>query len=224
MEQLFSPDVLTAFAQVILIDLVLAGDNAIVIGLAAAGLPPEQRNKAILVGVVAATVLRIAFAGVTTQLLKVVGLLFAGGILLLWVCWKMWRELRTSHATENDGVEAFSGFDINADGTIAGRLPRKSFAAAAWQIVVADVTMSLDNVLAVAGAAREHPIVLVFGLALSIALMGLAASLIARLLQRQRWIAYLGLAVIFYVALDMMVRGAQELRPVVRAAVVALLQ
>jgi YjbE family integral membrane protein len=224
MEYLFSPDVLAAFAQVILIDLVLAGDNAIVIGLAAAGLPPEQRNKAILVGVVAATVLRIAFAGVTTQLLKVVGLLFAGGILLLWVCWKMWRELRTSHAAENDGVEAFSGFDINADGTIAGRAPRKSFAAAAWQIVVADVTMSLDNVLAVAGAAREHPIVLVFGLALSITLMGLAASLIARLLQRQRWIAYLGLAVILYVALDMMVRGAQELRPVVRAAVVALLQ
>jgi len=224
MEYLFSPDVLAAFAQVILIDLVLAGDNAIVIGLAAAGLPPEQRNKAILVGVVAATVLRIAFAGVTTQLLKVVGLLFAGGILLLWVCWKMWRELRTSHAAENDGVEAFSGFDINADGTIAGRAPRKSFAAAAWQIIVADVTMSLDNVLAVAGAAREHPIVLVFGLALSITLMGLAASLIARLLQRQRWIAYLGLAVILYVALDMMVRGAQELRPVVRAAVVALLQ
>ena len=224
MEHLFSPDVLAAFAQVILIDLVLAGDNAIVIGLAAAGLPPEQRNKAILVGVVAATVLRIAFAGVTTQLLKVVGLLFAGGILLLWVCWKMWRELRTSHGAENEGVEAFPGFDINADGTIAGRLPRKTFAAAAWQIVVADVTMSLDNVLAVAGAAREHPIVLVFGLALSIALMGLAASLIARLLQRHRWIAYLGLAVILYVALDMMVRGGQELRPVVRAAVVALLQ
>jgi YjbE family integral membrane protein len=224
MDHLLSPDVLAAFAQVILIDLVLAGDNAIVIGLAAAGLPPEQRNKAILVGVAAATVLRIAFAGVTTQLLKIVGLLFAGGILLLWVCWKMWRELRTSQVRENDGVEAFSGFDINADGTNAGRAPRKTIAAAAWQIVVADVTMSLDNVLAVAGAAREHPIVLVFGLALSIALMGLAASLIARLLQRQRWIAYLGLAVILYVALDMMVRGAQELRPVVRAAVVALLQ
>jgi len=224
LDHLLSPDVLAAFAQVILIDLVLAGDNAIVIGLAAAGLPPEQRNKAILVGVVVATVLRIAFAGVTTQLLKIVGLLFAGGILLLWVCWKMWRELRTSHDTESDGVEAFSDYDINADGTIAGRAPRKTFAAAAWQIVVADVTMSLDNVLAVAGAAREHPIVLVFGLALSIALMGLAASLIARLLQRHRWIAYLGLAVILYVALDMMVRGAQELRPVVRAAVVALLQ
>jgi YjbE family integral membrane protein len=218
MEQFVSPDVLAAFAQVILIDLVLAGDNAIVIGLAATGLPPEQRNKAILVGVLAATVLRIAFAGVTTQLLQVVGLLFAGGLLLLWVCWKMWRELRTSHDTENNGVEAFSDYDINADGTIAGRIPRKTFAAAAWQIVVADVTMSLDNVLAVAGAAREHPMVLVFGLALSIALMGLAASMIARLLQRHRWIAYFGLAVIFYVAVDMMVRGAQELKPIVRAA------
>jgi len=221
MEQFISPDVLTAFAQVILIDLVLAGDNAIVIGLAAAGLPPDQRNKAILVGVLAATVLRIAFAGITTQLLQVVGLLFAGGLLLLWVCWKMWRELRTSHDMEGDGVEAFSDYDINADGTIAGRVPRKTFAAAAWQIVVADVTMSLDNVLAVAGAAREHPIVLVFGLALSIALMGLAASMIARLLQRHRWIAYLGLAVILYVAVDMMVRGAQELRPVVQAALAA---
>jgi YjbE family integral membrane protein len=168
--------------------------------------------------VLAATVLRIAFAGVTTQLLQVVGLLFAGGLLLMWVCWKMWRELRTSHDTENNGVEAFSDYDINADGTIAGRIPRKTFAAAAWQIVVADVTMSLDNVLAVAGAAREHPMVLVFGLALSIALMGLAASMIARLLQRHRWIAYFGLAVIFYVAVDMMVRGAQELKPIVRAA------
>jgi YjbE family integral membrane protein len=222
MEHFVTPEVLTAFAQVILIDLVLAGDNAIVIGLAAAGLPADQRNKAILVGVVAATVLRIAFAGVTTQLLQVVGLLFAGGLLLLWVCWKMWRELRTSHDTENDGVEAFSDYDINADGTIAGRAPRKTFAAAAWQIVVADVTMSLDNVLAVAGAAREHPMVLVFGLALSIALMGLAATMIARLLQRHRWIAYLGLAVILYVAVDMMVRGAHELRPVVQAALAAL--
>jgi YjbE family integral membrane protein len=222
MEQFISSDVLTALAQVILIDLVLAGDNAIVIGLAAAGLPPEQRNKAILVGVLAATVLRIAFAGVTTQLLQVVGLLFAGGLLLLWVCWKMWRELRTSHDPEGDGVEAFSDYDINADGTIAGRAPRKTFAAAAWQIVVADVTMSLDNVLAVAGAAREHPMVLVFGLTLSIALMGLAASMIARLLQRHRWIAYLGLAVILYVAVDMMVRGAQELRPVVQAALAAI--
>jgi YjbE family integral membrane protein len=126
--------------------------------------------------------------------------------------------LRNGHDSENDGVETFSDYDINADGTIAGRAPRKTFAAAAWQIVVADVTMSLDNVLAVAGAAREHPMVLVFGLVLSIALMGLAASMIARLLQRHRWIAYLGLAVIFYVAVDMMVRGAGELHPIVRAA------
>ena len=134
MEQFITPEVLTAFAQVILIDLVLAGDNAIVIGLAAAGLPPEQRNKAILVGVLAATVLRIAFAGVTTQLLKVVGLLFAGGLLLLWVCWKMWRELRTSHDTENDGVEAFSDYDINADGTIAGRAPRHVETVTLWDL------------------------------------------------------------------------------------------
>ena len=222
MSHLIAPDALAAFVQVVLIDLVLAGDNAIVIGLAASGLPPQQRNRAILVGILAATALRIAFAGVTTQLLKIVGLLFAGGLLLLWVCWKMWRELRTSHAAENDGIEAVSDYDINADGTIAGRAPRKTFAAAAWQIVIADVSMSLDNVLAVAGAAREHPLVLVFGLALSIALMGLAASVIARLLQRHRWIAYLGLAVILYVALEMMVRGAQELQPVVKAAVAAL--
>jgi len=221
MADLLTPDVISALIQVILIDLVLAGDNAIVIGLAAAGLPPEQRNRAILVGVIAATVLRIAFAGMTTQLLKVVGLLFAGGLLLLWVCWKMWRELRSSHVAEIDDFAA-ANYHINPDGTIVGQVPRKTFAAAAWQIVVADVTMSLDNVLAVAGAAREHPIVLVFGLALSIALMGLAASFIARLLQSHRWIAYLGLAVILYVALDMMARGAHELQPVVRAAIAAL--
>jgi YjbE family integral membrane protein len=222
MLHLFSPDALAALVQVILIDLVLAGDNAVVIGLAAAGLAPEQRNKAILVGVIAATVLRIVFAGMTTQLLGIVGLLFAGGVLLLWVCWKMWRELRTSHAGENEGVEAIADYDINADGTIAGRASRKTFAAAAWQIVIADVSMSLDNVLAVAGAAREHPVVLVIGLVLSIALMGLAASFIARLLQRHRWIAYIGLAVIFYVAIEMMLRGAHELQPAAEAAIALL--
>src|SRR6478736_3281419 len=184
MLEMFSSQSLTALFQVIMIDLVLAGDNAIVIGLAAAGLPKDQRAKAILIGIIAATVLRIGFAAATTQLLQIVGLLFAGGLLLLWVCWKMWRELRTSHDTENDGVEAFSDYDINADGTIAGRAPRKTFAAAARQIVVADVTMSLDNVLAVAGAAREHPMVLVFGLGLSIALMGIAANYLARLMER----------------------------------------
>src|SRR5215471_9433455 len=182
MLDLLTPDSLAALVQVILIDLVLAGDNAIVIGLAAAGLPPDQRNKAIVVGILAATILRIAFAGATTQLLKVIGLLLAGGLLLLWVCWKMWRELR-AQAAEVDAAEAVSDYDINADGTIAGRAPRKTFAAAAWQIVIADVSMSLDNVIAVAGAAREHPLVLIFGLALSIGLMGLAASFIARLLQ-----------------------------------------
>jgi YjbE family integral membrane protein len=216
MTDFLAPSFLTPLLQVIMIDLVLAGDNAIVIGLAAAGLPQQQRAKAILVGIVAATVLRIGFAGLTTQLLKLIGLLLAGGLLLLWVCWKMWRELRAP-ADELSGAEAVSGYDINADGTIAASAPRKTFVQAAWQIIVADVSMSLDNVLAVAGAAREHPAVLVFGLGLSIALMGLAANYIARLLQNHRWIAYAGLAIILYVALEMIFRGAIELRPVVRA-------
>lgn len=206
-------DAWVALFQVIMIDLVLAADNAIVIGLAAAGLPREQRARAILIGIIAATVLRIGFAAMTTQLLQVVGLLFAGGILLLWVCWKMWRELRTSAHDEDEAVEAMTGEDINKDGTVAGSAPRKTFAQAAWQIVVADVSMSLDNVLAVAGAAREHPWVLVFGLALSIALMGIAASFIARILQKYRWIAYIGLAVILYVAFEMIFRGGLELKP-----------
>ena len=201
-QSLLTPDALWALGQVIMIDLVLAGDNAVVIGLAAAGLPKDQRNKAIFVGIIAATVLRIGFASITTQLLQVLGLILVGGILLLWVSWKMWRELRDGHA-EEEGVEAVTGEDINADGTVAGGTPRKTFAQAAWQIIVADVSMSLDNVLAVAGAAREHPGVLVIGLVLSIALMGLAASFIAKLLNRHRWIAYVGLAIILYVALDM---------------------
>ena len=207
LQEIFTPDALSALLQVIMIDLVLAGDNAIVIGLAAAGLPREQRGKAILIGVIAATVLRIIFAGLTTQLLAIVGLLLAGGILLMWVCWKMWRELRAGHAKEqHDAEEALAGHDTPD-------APRKSFAQAAWQIVVADVTMSLDNVLAVAGASREHPWVLVFGLALSIALMGLAATFIARLLQKHSWIAYVGLAVILYVAVEMIYRGFLEVKP-----------
>lgn len=213
MQSLLSPDALWALGQVIMIDLVLAGDNAVVIGLAAAGLPRDQRNKAIFVGIIAATVLRILFASITTQLLQVLGLILVGGILLLWVSWKMWRELRDGHA-EEEGVEAVTGEDVNADGTIAGGAPRKTFGQAAWQIIVADVSMSLDNVLAVAGAAREHPGVLVIGLILSIALMGLAASFIARLLNRHRWIAYVGLAIILYVALDMIWRGFLEIYPV----------
>ncbi|MCX7286174.1 MAG: TerC family protein [Rhodobacterales bacterium] len=212
---MFTPEAMTAFVQVIGIDLALAGDNAIVIGLAAAGLPKDLRNKAILIGIIAATVMRIGFALITTQLLEITGLLLAGGVLLLWVCWKMWRELRTPHGNEDAAVEALANADLNADGTVAGGAPRKTMRQAVTQIVIADVSMSLDNVLAVAGAAHDHPTVLVFGLALSIALMGLAASFIAQLLQKYRWIAYLGLAIILYVALNMMWEGWHEVQPMV---------
>ena len=210
MIEFITADALTALLQVVLIDLVLAGDNAIVIGLAAAGLPAEQRRRAIVVGVVAATALRIAFAGVAMQLLQFIGLLLAGGILLLWVCWKMWRELRLSHAPAT-GELAFSRGD---DGPPVSP-PRKTFGQAAAQIVVADVSMSLDNVLAVAGAAREHPSVLVFGLLLSVALMGIAADLLGRVLQKHRWVAYVGLAIILSVACEMIYRGVRELAPVI---------
>ena len=207
---LFTPESLAAFGQVIMIDLVLAGDNAVIIGLAAAGLPLEQRRKAIIVGIIAATVLRIAFAGVAIQLLQIVGLLFAGGVLLLWVCWKMWRELR-SQGHEGEGM--FNGQAAGtANPTVDGAAPRKTFAQAAWQILIADVSMSLDNVLAVAGAARDHPTALIFGLGLSILLMGVAANFIAGLLTKHRWIAYVGLAIILYVAGDMIWRGALEIR------------
>ncbi|UVC13320.1 TerC family protein [Mesorhizobium onobrychidis] len=217
--EIFTAAGFSALLQVIAIDLVLAGDNAIVIGLAAAGLPAEQRKKAILIGVLAATVLRICFAAVTVQLLLIVGLLLAGGILLLWVCWKMWRELRTSHADELEATEALANADLDNDNAVAGKSPRKTLGQAALQIVVADVSMSLDNVLAVAGAARDHFSVLIIGLVLSIALMGLAASFIARLLHRHRWIAYIGLLIILYVALDMVYRGALEVWPHLNNAV-----
>ena len=216
---IFSAASMTALLQVIAIDLVLAGDNAIVIGLAAAGLPVEQRKKAILIGVLAATVLRILFAAVTVKLLAIVGLLLAGGILLLWVCWKMYRELRTSHADVQEATEALANADLDGDKTVATGKVRKTLGQAALQIVVADVSMSLDNVLAVAGAARDHFPVLVIGLVLSIALMGLAASFIARLLHRFRWIAYVGLVIILYVALDMVYRGVVEVLPHVSNAV-----
>jgi YjbE family integral membrane protein len=221
MMDLFMPEAIAALFQVIMIDLALAGDNAIVVGMAAAGLPAEQRTRAIVLGMMGATALLILFAGLTTQLLKLLGLLFAGGVLLLWVCWKMWRELRAS-AEEEEAIQAVEGYDINADGTIAGYMPRKTLAQAAGQIIVADLSMSLDNVLAVAGAAREHPTVLIFGLGLSILLMGVAARFIAGLLHRYRWIAYIGLAVILYVALGMVIRGAHELRPLVNMVVASL--
>lgn len=217
MAEIFTVQAMSAFIQVVMIDLVLAGDNAIVIGLAAAGLPKEQRTKAILIGIIAATVLRIGFAAVTTQLLQIVGLLLAGGILLLWVCWKMWRELRAGHEErDEEAIHAMEGDSDNGTSTAAP--PRKTLAQATWQIIIADVSMSLDNVLAVAGAARDHPYVLVFGLALSIALMGIAAAFIARLLQKHRWIAYVGLAVILYVSLEMIYRGWLEVWPRVVAA------
>jgi YjbE family integral membrane protein len=211
--EIFTAAGFTALLQVIAIDLVLAGDNAIVIGLAAAGLPAEQRKKAILIGVIAATVLRIGFAIITVQLLAILGLLLVGGILLLWVCWKMWRELRTSHEDEHEATEALSDADLDGDRAVAGKAKRKTLAQAATQIVIADVSMSLDNVLAVAGAARDHLTVLIIGLVLSIALMGLAASFIAKLLHRYRWIAYVGLLIILYVALDMIYRGTVEVWP-----------
>lgn len=220
MMEIFTGPGLTALFQVIAIDLVLAGDNAIVIGLAAAGLPKEQRARAVMLGIAAATVLRIGFAAATTQLLAIAGLVLAGGILLLWVCWKMWRELRAGHGAEEDRAEeALTGEDINADGLIAAGAPKKTFAQAAWQIVIADVSMSLDNVLAVAGAARDHFAVLVIGLVLSIALMGLAATFIAKLLHRHRWIAYVGLAIIVYVALKMIWEGWHQVAPAVAAVV-----
>jgi YjbE family integral membrane protein len=197
------PGAITALLQVIMIDLVLAGDNAVVIGLAAAGLPAPQRSKAILVGIIAATLMRLAFAAVAVELLEIAGLLLAGGILLLWVCWKMWRDLRGPGAEDTEA--ALTKGDAH--------VPQKTFARAAWQIIIADVSMSLDNVLAVAGAARDHPYALIFGLGLSIVLMGVAATFIARLLNRHRWIAYVGLAIILYVALEMVWRGFWEIEP-----------
>ncbi len=213
----FTPEAITAFFQVIAIDLVLAGDNAIVIGLAAAGLPKANRGKVILIGILAATVLRIVFAVLATEFLQILGLLFAGGILLLWVCWKLWRDLK--HAPGDPDAE----MDCAEAEALTSGLRRKTFGQAVWQIVVADLSMSLDNVLAVAGAARDHPIVLAGGLVLSVALMGLAASFIAKLLHKYRWIAFVGLAVILYVALDMIVRGALEIWPVASHAANAVI-
>lgn len=198
---------LAAFLQVVIIDLTLAGDNAVVIGLAAAGLPAHQRGKAIFIGVIIATITRIIFSIITTQLLQIVGLLLAGGILLLWVSWKIWRELREP-AGAAIGAETL---DAQRKGeSFESGLKEKSLAQAVLQIVIADISMSLDNVLAVAGAAREHVEVLIFGLGLSVLLMGVAASLIARLLNKHRWIAYIGLAIILFVALEMIVRGGLE--------------
>ncbi len=188
MTEIFSNAALTAFFQVVMIDLVLAGDNAIVIGLAAAGLPEGQRKKAILIGILAATILRIGFASVTVQLLQIIGLLLAGGVLLLWVCWKMWRELHhQQHQPKMQNLSAASTMDASSGNH------QKTLGQAVWQITLADVSMSLDNVLAVAGAAR--------------------ANFIARLLEKHRWVAYVGLLIILYVSFDMIYRGVQEVWP-----------
>lgn len=205
-EELLSPGALTALFQVLMIDLVLAGDNAVAVGLAAGGLPPAMRRKAIFWGLGAAVVTRIGFALITTQLLGIVGLLFAGGLLLLWVCWKMWRELREQAAYD----EAQAAAAMDDDPTTEPKVKAKTFKDALIQILIADVSMSLDNVLAVAGAAREHPTILIFGLLLSIALMGVAAHAIARLLHKYRWIGFIGLIIVLYVALHMMWQGGRD--------------
>ena len=188
---------LSALVSVVIIDVVLAGDNAIVVGMAAAGLPAEQRRKVILIGIAAATVLRIGLAFVAKFLLAIIGLTLAGGLLLLWVAWKFYRELRPHHDADVDADEP---------------RPRaaKTFRQAVVQITAADVSMSLDNVLAVAGTARDHPWVLVLGLLLSVALMGIASSFIARLLARHHWIAWVGLGIITVVALRMIYEGSAE--------------
>jgi YjbE family integral membrane protein len=201
---------LAAFLQVIMIDLVLAGDNAIVIGMAAAGLAPELRRKAILIGILAATGLRIVFALMATWLMGIIGLILLGGILLLWVCWKMYRELVVSERERHDAEEALTDEDENADGVVGGKAGTKTLRQAVTQIILADVSMSLDNVLAVAGAAKDHPIALLFGLALSVVLMGVASALIAKLLNKHRWIAWVGFLIILYVAIKMIYVGADQ--------------
>ncbi len=193
------PAALAAFGQVLMIDIMLAGDNAIVVGALAAGLPADQRKKVILIGIIAALVLRIFFALLVTQLMQIVGLILAGGVLLLWVAWKMYREI--SHAGESGGSAEVHGDEHS------GLKPAKSFAGAAWAVALADVSMSLDNVLAVAGAAKDHPGILMIGLILSVALMGLAANFIAKYIDRYRWIAWIGLLVILWVAGKMIYEG-----------------
>ena len=218
MEFLSSPELasqMSALGQVLMIDLVLAGDNAVAVGLAAAALAPEQRKKAILIGLAAAVAFRIGFALITVQLLAIIGLLLAGGVLLLWVCWKMWRELQEQKT--HDQAEAEAELETALSAHHGGGPPpealgikRKSFGAALIQIMIADITMSLDNVLAVAGAAHEHPWIMVFGLILSIALMGVAATFIAKLLTRHSWIGYVGLVIVLYVAVHMIWDGARS--------------
>jgi YjbE family integral membrane protein len=198
LSDVFTAAGLAALGQVILIDLIFSGDNALVLGTLSAGLPVDQRKKVLALGVLMAMVCLICFALIATQLLHVVGLLLAGGLLLLWVAWKLYREIagkRPPAVTDDPSTPEIEG------------KPRKSFAQAAFQVAITNLSMSLDNVLAVAGAAREHPAVLLFGLALSVTLMAVAANYIARLIERYHWIAYIGLVVILYVAGTMIYHG-----------------
>ena len=203
----FASSEISALIQVILIDLVLAGDNAIIVGMAAASVPVEYRRRVIFWGIGAAVILRIVFAVITVQLLQIIGLTLAGGLVLAWVCWHFYRELASRQA-EAAGAAALD--DGGAESGEAGSVKGKSFRAAIWHVALADVSMSLDNVLAVAGASGGHMSALIFGLGLSVVLMGVAATLIARVLQRHHWIGYLGLALIAYVALSMIFHGAVE--------------
>jgi YjbE family integral membrane protein len=209
---------LIALGQVIMIDLMLAGDNAIVVGMAAAGLPKHMRAKVILIGIAAATVLRIVFAVVASKLLVIIGLTLAGGILLLWVCWKFWRELVHERRRRLQAMKRY-GRKLSADEVreleekeeaLPGAAPAKTVRQAVTQIVLADISMSLDNVLAVAGAAAQHTWVLVVGLLLSVALMGVAAGFVAGMMKRWPWIAYIGLVIILWVALGMIYRGTHQ--------------
>ena len=205
LDSLMTPE-LTAFLQIIVIDIVMSGDNAIIIGMAAAGLPPELRKKAIFWGIIGATVLRIFFAVIVVQLLSIIGIKVIGGLLLLWVCWRMWQEIRAGATVEDIEREAEEN---------AKKGPPKTLRTAMVNIVVADATMSLDNVLAVAGAARDHLEMLIFGLVLSIALMALTANYIAKLLEKHTWLGYLGLAIIAYVAIQMIWQGSGEVMDVI---------
>jgi YjbE family integral membrane protein len=199
-------DALWALAQVLLINVVLSADNAVVVGMAVTGLPADERSRAIWLGIAAATVLRVIFAVVATQLLQLLGLVLAGGFLLLWVAWKLWRDVA--------GAGDAARVKIEREGQRGAR--SKSFRQALARIVLADISMSLDNVLAVAGAAIGHPMILIVGLALSVFLMGAAAVLVAKLLERHHWLAYIGLLVVVYVALHMIWTGANEVADVIR--------
>jgi YjbE family integral membrane protein len=210
---------LSALVSVVIIDVVLAGDNAIVVGMAAAGLPPQQRRRVILAGIAAATVLRILFASATVHLLEIIGLTLAGGILLLWVSWKMYREIRhgqmVAAETPEEAAARCTAPKPGSPEDAAQRTPaprRKSTAQAMLQIVLADVSMSLDNVLAVAGVAHQSAgWILVIGLGLSVALMGLASTVVARMLNRYPWISWVGLGIITFVALRMIWDGSEEI-------------